>query len=62
MVRTVFHGPYEGLGAAWQEFGKWTEGNGCKTAGDLYECYLAGPEASADSANWRTELSRPVIE
>ena len=62
VVCTLFHGPYEGLGGAWYEFGKWTEANGYKTAGDLYECYMVGPERSPDSANWRTELSRPVIE
>jgi len=61
VVRTLFHGPYEGLGAAWHEFSKWTEAKGYKTAGDLYECYMVGPETSADSADWRTELSRPVI-
>jgi len=62
VVCTLFAGPYEGLGGAWHEFDKWTEANGYKTAGDLYECYMVGPEASPDSANWRTELSRPVIK
>jgi effector-binding domain-containing protein len=62
VVRTVYHGPYEGLGEAWHEFGGWTEANGYRTAGDLYECYLAGPESSPDPANWRTELSRPLVE
>jgi effector-binding domain-containing protein len=38
------------------------EANGYKTAGDLYECYVVGPESTSDPANWRTELSRPVIE
>ena len=62
VVRTVYHGPYEGLGDAWHEFGEWIEANGYKTAGDLYECYLVGPESSSNPADWRTELSRPVIE
>jgi effector-binding domain-containing protein len=61
LVRTLYHGGYEGLGAAWHEFGAWIEANGFKTAGDLYECYMVGPETSPDSANWRTELSRPII-
>ena len=61
VVRTVFHGGYEGLGNAWQEFTAWTEANGYKTAADLYECYVVGPESSPDSAHWRTELSRPII-
>jgi effector-binding domain-containing protein len=60
VVRTVYHGPYEGLGGAWREFAGWMEANGYKTAGDLYECYVVGPESTPDPANWRTELSRPV--
>jgi effector-binding domain-containing protein len=62
VVRAIYTGPYEGLGDAWHEFGKWTEAKGHQMAGDLYECYLIGPESSPDPANWRTELSRPVIE
>ena len=62
VVHTVYHGPYEGLGGAWQKFSGWMEANGHRTAGDLYECYVVGPETSLDPANWRTELSRPMIE
>ena len=61
VVRTIYHGPYEGLGGAWQEFTQWAEDNGYKTAGDLYECYIAGPETTFDPAHWRTELSLPII-
>ena len=61
-VRTVYHGPYEGLGGVVHEFTNWVEANGYQTAADLYECYLVGPESSPDSANWRTELSRPIVE
>jgi effector-binding domain-containing protein len=62
MVRTVYHGPYEGLGAAWHELGTWTQTQGHTTAGDLYECYLVGPESSSDATQWRTELSRVVLD
>ena len=62
VVRTVYHGPYEGLGGAGHEFTQWTQAQGYQTAGDLYECYTVGPESSPDPANWRTELSRPIIE
>lgn len=55
VVRTLYRGSHEELGGAWHEFGKWTEANGYKTAGDLYECYMVGPESSPDSAKWRTE-------
>ena len=61
VVRTVYHGPYEELGEAWHDFAKWIEANGYETAEDLYECYVVGPESSPDPADWRTELSRPVI-
>ncbi len=61
VIRTVYHGRYEGLGDAWHEFGDWTEANGYKTAGDLYECYLVGPESSPNPVDWRTELSRALV-
>jgi effector-binding domain-containing protein len=60
LVRTTYRGPYEGLGGAWHEFVAWAQANGYKTAGDLYECYVVGPESSPDPAHWRTELSRPL--
>jgi effector-binding domain-containing protein len=62
VVRTVYHGPYEGLGAAWGEFCAWIDSHGHKTRPDLWECYVAGPESSPDPANWRTELNRPLLE
>ena len=60
VARTVYHGSYEGLGAAWGEFGDWIEANGHSSATDLWECYVAGPESSSDPADWRTELNRPL--
>jgi effector-binding domain-containing protein len=60
VARTIYHGPYEGLGAAWGEFHAWIEANGHKPAADLWECYAAGPESSPDPANWRTELNQPL--
>ena len=59
-ARTIYHGPYEGLGDAWGEFMDWIAANGHKPAPDLYECYVAGPESSPDPANWRTELTKPL--
>ena len=61
VARTVYHGPYEGLGAAWGEFCAWIEAKGYKTAPDLWECYVAGPESNPDPASFRTELNRPLI-
>ena len=62
VARTVYHGPYEGLGEAWGEFIEWIEANGHAPAPDLWECYLAGPESSPDPADWRTELNRPLTD
>jgi effector-binding domain-containing protein len=61
VARTVYHGAYEGLAAAWGEFGAWIVANGHTPAPNLWECYAAGPESSPDPASWRTELNRPLI-
>jgi effector-binding domain-containing protein len=60
VVRTIYHGGYEGLGSAWGELGEWIKAQGLTPAEDLWECYLAGPESGPDPATWRTELSRPL--
>lgn len=60
VARTVYHGPYEGLGAAWGEFGEWIASEKHTPAADLWECYVAGPESGPDPATWRTELNRPL--
>jgi effector-binding domain-containing protein len=61
-ARTVYRGPYEGLGAAWSELGEWITTQGLKPASDLWEVYVAGPETGKDAASWRTELNQPLIE
>jgi effector-binding domain-containing protein len=60
IARTVYSGPYEGLPAAWGEFNTWMSANGHAQAEDLWEVYSVGPQSTSDSANWRTELNRPV--
>lgn len=62
VARTVYHGPYEGLGAAWGEFLAWVSAEGHPQAPDLWECYVAGPESNPDPATWRTELNRPLTD
>ena len=61
VARTVYHGPYEGLGSAWGEFDAWIAAEGHAAAPDLWECYVAGPESGPDPAAWRTELNRPLV-
>jgi effector-binding domain-containing protein len=60
VARTVYHGPYQGLAAAWGEFRAWIEANGHTPRVDLWECYLVGPESTDDPAAWRTELNQPL--
>jgi effector-binding domain-containing protein len=60
VVRTIYHGPYEGLGSAWGEFEEWISVNGHAAAPDLWEFYVTGPESGPDPVTWRTELNRPL--
>jgi effector-binding domain-containing protein len=60
VARTVYSGPYEGLPGAWGEFAAWMDANGLKRAEDLWEVYSVGPQSSPDSADWRTELNKPL--
>ena len=62
VARTVYHGGYEGIDAAWGELGAWITREGLKTADNLWEIYAAGPESGDDPAGWRTELYRPLVE
>ena len=61
VARTVYRGEYERLGAAWGEFKAWIAAQGHATGPDLYECYAVGPESSSTPADWRTELSQPLL-
>ena len=61
VARTVYHGPYEGLSAAWGEFEAWLAANGHKPAPDLWECYVTGSESNPDPASFQTELNRPLV-
>jgi uncharacterized protein YndB with AHSA1/START domain/effector-binding domain-containing protein len=60
VARTTYHGSYEGLHAAWGEFDTWLAERGLARQATLWEIYAAGPDTSADPANWRTELVRPL--
>lgn len=60
VAQAVYHGDYEGLGGAWAELDAWISAAGHAPAADLWERYIAGPDASPDPASWRTELNRPL--
>jgi effector-binding domain-containing protein len=61
VARTVYHGPYEDLGAAWGELMAWISAEGHTPGPNVWERYVAGPESNPDPATWRTELNRPLI-
>lgn len=60
VARTVYHGPYDGLPAAWGQFQSWITSQNLSQGTDLWERYLIGPHTSPDPATWRTELNRPL--
>ncbi len=62
VARTLYRGDYSGLFSAWGEFLGWMKANGWAPGPDLWEVYAVGPETSADPADWRTELNRPVMK
>lgn len=62
VARTVYHGPYEGLGEAWAEFRRWLADAGLSLRGEILERYLTGPESTPDPARWRTELNHALAE
>ncbi len=59
-ARTIYHGDYQNLGAAWAEFNAWIAAGGHTPGPDLWERYAVGPDLSPDPAAWRTELNRPL--
>jgi len=58
---TIYRGPYEGLGSAWEQFDNWIVATGHIPAPSLWERYAKGPESGKDPSNWETELVRPVV-
>jgi effector-binding domain-containing protein len=61
VARTVHHGGYEGLFAAWAEFDAWVQAQGLQPAPNMWDVYVVGPETSPDPSTWRTQLNRPVL-
>ena len=65
VARTIYHGPYEGLFSAWDEFRKRLERDSLVEKSvlspikTLWERYLVGPETTNDPSQWRTELNLP---
>jgi effector-binding domain-containing protein len=62
IVRTVYHGGYEGLPSAWGEFKSWIHTNHLSIAEDIWERYLINPNTESDAARWQTELIRQITD
>jgi effector-binding domain-containing protein len=62
VARTVYHGGYEGLGAAWGELSEWIRKKGLKPSADLWEVYLTDPATTKDPAAYQTDLNQPLME
>lgn len=60
VVRTVYTGPYEGLGEAWGEFMDLLAKENLKLAGNFWERYVDGPHNTQDPSGYRTELNCPL--
>ena len=67
VARTVYHGNYEGLYGAWEEFGDRLQSDGIlareglRSAATLWEVYVVGPDTTRDPSEWRTELNLPLV-
>lgn len=62
VVRTAYHGPYEGLSSAWGEFIAWIEGQAYAVRKDFFEIYSIGPREAKEPEAWQTDLIFPLME
>jgi effector-binding domain-containing protein len=60
VMRTVYTGPYEGLGDAWEDFQDLVTAEGRTLGPNLWESYLQGPETGGDPSTYRTELNQVI--
>jgi effector-binding domain-containing protein len=61
VVRSGYTGPYGRLSQAWGTFDTMVARAGYKTAADVWECYVKGPESGLEPDEYYTELYRPVV-
>lgn len=57
VVRTVYQGPYEGLGQAWGELQAWVREQKLQESGRFWERYLNNPDEVKGPEEYRTELN-----
>jgi effector-binding domain-containing protein len=56
----VYIGPYDGLPAAWEQFGEWVGRQGREQDGPFWESYVSDPRSEPDPAQRLTELYMPL--
>ncbi len=61
VARTVYHGDYPGLPAAWDQFNIWIRQHDYAYAGHIYEHYIVNQGTTKNPAEFRTELSWPLL-
>lgn len=61
VARSLYKGPYEGLGEAWNQFMAQIEAAGHQPAPNLWERYLIDPNKTQDDSKFETELNRPIL-
>ena len=56
----VYIGAYDGLRAAWQQFGEWVKRQGREQDGPFWESYVTDPRQEPDPSQRLTELYMPL--
>ncbi len=59
-AHALYRGRYEDLPRAWADLQAWIARQGLAATGELWECYVTGPEIGSDASAWRTELYLPL--
>jgi effector-binding domain-containing protein len=59
---TIYQGPYEGIGEAYNAIMAWTESNGYQITGPDRELYLTSPADTNDPNQYVTEIQFPVTK
>ena len=57
---TIYRGPYEGIGEAYQALMSWIESNGYQVTGPDRELYLVSPGDTQDPSKYVTEIQFPI--
>ena len=62
VARTIHHGGYDGLSAAWATLEAWMEDRDLPRGSGVWEVYRVGPDTTDDPSEWKTELCWPIGE